>query len=96
MTLALAGIFAGNERRSLRKNGFPLFLGKYSVYLYCSHWTIRYLIPRLFPSLDYWRLLPIYILCSLLWALAIMLICRMIFSAAAWRKRKEIENDPKI
>ncbi|MCM1333972.1 MAG: acyltransferase family protein [Bacteroides sp.] len=95
MTLALAGIFAGNERRPL-KNGFSLFLGKYSVYLYCSHWTIRYLIPRLFPLLDYWTLLPIYVVSSLLYALAIMLTCRVACFAAAWRKRKEIENDPKI
>lgn len=90
MTFGLAGIFSAGRSVPIRKNAISLFLGKYSVYLYCSHWTIRYLVPKIFPNLDYWRALPIYIIFSLLWALAVMLICRMLDSAATLLKRKGV------
>ena len=78
MTLALAAILSAGEVKACSGNRVLLFLGKWSMFLYMSHWVIRYIIPKVFVQMNYYELLPIYIAASLLWSLVVMLICRIL------------------
>ena len=78
MMLALAAILSAREEKACSGNKVLLFLGKWSMYLYMSYWLIRYIVPKVFLQMSYYELLPIYIAASLLWALVVMLICRIL------------------
>lgn len=96
MTIALAAILSAEEVKACSGNKVLLFLGKWSVFLYMSHWMIRYIIPKVFVQMDYYELLPIYIAASLLWSLVVMMICRILNYAIYQVKGKVIKNDTKI
>ncbi len=96
MMLALAAILSAREEKACSGNKVLLFLGKWSMYLYMSHWLIRYIVPKVFLQMSYYELLPIYIAASLLWALVVMLICRILNFVICRVKGKVIKNDTEI
>ena len=96
MTLALAAILSAGEVKACSGNRVLLFLGKWSMFLYMSHWVIRYIITKVFVQMNYYELLPIYIAASLLWSLVVMLICRILNCAIYQVKGKVIKNGTEI
>lgn len=77
MTFSI-GVISEINTPQLNNNRFISFLGKWSIYLYCSHWTIRFILPVVFENLKYNELLPIYISVSLIYSLVIFLISKII------------------
>lgn len=47
------------------------FLGKYSLPLYITHWTVRDILNLMWVQGTYWEMLPVYLVASLLYALII-------------------------
>lgn len=77
MAVSLALILEGEYKCGDHCKAF-IFMGRLSVSLYCSHWTIRYIVPRMFPDKGYWELLPIYLVSSLIYALAVMYLSTLL------------------
>jgi len=67
----------GNNIKNLKNkliNNLIFFLGKISLPLYICHWTIREIVPRLYPSSSYNQLLPKYIMYSYTYSIALFWI----------------------
>lgn len=76
IVISLAIIFSGKiSSPRLFENRAFTFLGEWSVVLYCSHWTIRFALPKLISG-TYYYLLPLYILASLAFSLILLFIIR--------------------
>ncbi len=88
MTFAIGIIFEINVPKL--NNKCISFLGKWSTYIYCSHWTVRLVLPIIFKELSYSELLPIYILVSLVYSLVVYYICAILINIFKYIKKKVI------
>ena len=50
------------------------FLGKLSVPLFTSHWSVRRIVPYLFPKATYTEMLPVYLLGSIMLATLLYIV----------------------
>lgn len=94
--VAVACIFAGINSDSRINNKFCCFLGKWSLYIYLSHWTIRHIMPRIFPNYDYWQLMPIYLIAALAYSLIIMGLSSLLQKLCDCIVRKVVLNDTEV
>ena len=67
-------------------------LGRFSFPLYCSHWTVRAALRTIYPDINYWDALPIYLILSAAYALVVMLASGLIKRAftSFSRRRKMV------
>lgn len=87
MTFAI-GIIFEMDTPKLNSNKCVTFLGKWSTYIYCSHWTVRMVIPIIFDKYTYNELLPIYFFISLIYSLVVYFISMMINRIFKYVKKK--------
>lgn len=96
LCIATACIFAGTPHKYVLNNKFFCFLGKWSMYIYVSHWTIRFIIPQVFTGLAYEQLVPIYLVVSLVYSLIIMLAAELFNKLIHHVLRKAAKNDTEV
>ncbi|WP_419822128.1 acyltransferase family protein [Anoxybacterium hadale] len=49
-------------------NRVSYWLGQFSIPLYLTHWTIRFVVPKVFDQGSYWEWMPIYLVLSMVYA----------------------------
>lgn len=60
--------------KSTKWDNLWYFLGELSIYIYCSHWTIRSVVPRLMTNNTYEEMLPIYLISAIIYAFLIKIV----------------------
>ena len=89
MTFAIGIIFEINLPK-LDSNRCVSFLGKWSTYIYFSHWTVRLVLPIIFKEKTYEELLPIYVFASLAYSLLIYFVSILLNNMFRHIKKKVI------
>lgn len=87
MTASVA-VLSDISSKALDNSKAVSFLGKWSSYIYCCHWTVRLLIPLIFKEKNYYEMLPIYIVCSLVYSLIIYFLSEAIIKLIRIIKKK--------
>lgn len=88
MAGALAVIQSGNISLPNKINNVFCILGKFSIYIYCSHWLVRFIVPLLMPNATYSEMLPIYLLYVAVYAAMVWLLSEILRKAARKIKRR--------
>lgn len=70
-------------------------LGDFSIYVYCSHWFIRDIVPRIMENSTYEQMLPIYLISAILYAIFIKIVVSYVkrFFGSIWRS---VHYDSKV
>lgn len=76
-------------------NEICIWLGNFSVYVYCSHWVIRDIIPRIMLHSTYNQMVPVYLVSAFIYAYIIKIVVGRIRKVCNWIWRKCI-YDSKI
>lgn len=95
MTLALAVIQSRNITLPAGLNKTFCTLGKLSIYIYCSHWQIRFLVPYFMPNGTYYEMLPVFLVGVLLYAVIVWMLSDLLRGLAKNIKRRMC-NDTEI
>lgn len=87
MMVSLAILFC-DQLNCGKANLVLLFLEKWSVPIYCSHWLVRAVIPKIFPNKGYYELLPLYLAAVLLYSLFVWLLSSILANGLEAIKRR--------
>ena len=92
LLVVVLAVFNQMDVKASRIGNVLLFMGKWSVSLYCSHWLVRYLVPKLMPESTYAELLPIYLIGSLLYSLLITVAASYLTCGIKWIWRRAYDS----
>lgn len=95
MTVSLAILFCGRFGYG-KGNPVFLFLGRWSVSIYCSHWLVRDIVPKTFPDKEYYELLPPYLIAVLLYSLFVWFLSGVLVKGVEAVKGRVLCYDPTI
>lgn len=71
------------------------YLGDLSIYIYCSHWLIRGIVPKVMPYSTYTQMLPVYLILSIIYAALLKALISQLKKGVGWLWRNCI-YDSKI